>query len=251
MKRFFAAVLSVVIICLSASLSCFAAEETTIVDGIVYSADMKKLIECPDNYSGSAECRIPNGVEEICDGAFRDNKTVIEVQIPPSVKRIGADAFRNSNIVSFLVYPLQWTTDYMLETVEDRAFMDCRNLYSVKFHLPDFFDFGEDVFKNCTSLVMLDVPQVDVPESTFTGCSALKYVGVGQSEYATIMFRIGFMESNGKVTAAGAREILRLSAGISFKIANVHLAADVNRDGKISAADARITLRVAAKLQSF
>ncbi len=251
MKKFMSAVLSVVIVCLSMPLSCFAAEKTTIVDGIVYSADMTKLIECPADYSGSEECSVPNGVEEICDGAFRDNKTVTKVRIPPSVKRIGADAFRNSNIASFIVYPLQWTTDYMLEVIDDRAFMDCKNLFSVKFYLPDYFDFGEDVFKNCTSLEMLNVPQVDVPESTFIGCSALKYVGVGQSEYSTIMFRIGFMDRDGNVSASGAREILRLSAGIAFKVANVHLAADVNRDGKINAADARITLRVAAKLQTF
>ncbi len=61
----------------------------------------------------------------------------------------------------------------------------------------------------------------------------------------------GDLDSDGKVTAADARLVLRAAASLE-KLSGVYfLAADVNSDGKISASDARKTLRVAANIEYF
>ena len=58
----------------------------------------------------------------------------------------------------------------------------------------------------------------------------------------------GDVDSDGKVTAADARKILRISAGLDKAAGQSALNADVNNDGNITAADAREALRMAAKI---
>ncbi len=58
----------------------------------------------------------------------------------------------------------------------------------------------------------------------------------------------GDMDGNGKITAADARMILRISAHIMQIDADSISAADLNGDGKITAGDARQALRIAAHL---
>lgn len=61
----------------------------------------------------------------------------------------------------------------------------------------------------------------------------------------------GDVNSDGKVTSADARIILRAAAQIEKLENEFFVAADVNGDGKITASDARKTLRVAANLTYF
>lgn len=61
----------------------------------------------------------------------------------------------------------------------------------------------------------------------------------------------GDMDSNGKITAADARKILRIAAKIDSVSGIYQTAADVNLDGSITAADARKTLRVSANMEYF
>lgn len=61
----------------------------------------------------------------------------------------------------------------------------------------------------------------------------------------------GDMNSDGEVTAADARKILRVAAKLDKVDEVFSVAADVNLDGSISAADARKTLRVAANIEYF
>lgn len=61
----------------------------------------------------------------------------------------------------------------------------------------------------------------------------------------------GDIDSDGKVTAADARLILRASAKLAVLTGAYYTAADVNLDGNVNAADARKTLRVAANLEYF
>lgn len=61
----------------------------------------------------------------------------------------------------------------------------------------------------------------------------------------------GDLDSNGEITAADARKILRISAKIDNVSEPYLTAADVNYDGKITASDARKTLLVAANLEFF
>ncbi len=61
----------------------------------------------------------------------------------------------------------------------------------------------------------------------------------------------GDMDSNGKITAADARKILRVAAKIDSINGIYSVAADVNLDGSVTAADARKTLRVSANMEYF
>lgn len=67
----------------------------------------------------------------------------------------------------------------------------------------------------------------------------------------TITFMVGDANSDGKITAADARIVLRISAKLD-KMENYNLpleAFDVTGDGKLTAADARKVLRISAKLE--
>ena len=80
------------------------------------------------------------------------------------------------------------------------------------------------------------------------------------SEYAIVdegkevvvpQYIMGDANGDGKITAADARLVLRVSAKLETLSETAFLASDVNKDKKITAADARTILRVSAKLESF
>ncbi len=66
-----------------------------------------------------------------------------------------------------------------------------------------------------------------------------------------LVFELGDVDGDGKVTAADARRILRRAAKLIVLTNEEEVRADVDKDGKITAADARKVLRVSAKLDTF
>ena len=56
---------------------------------------------------------------------------------------------------------------------------------------------------------------------------------------------LGDVVSDGKITAADARKVLRYSAKLESYSANIEINGDVNRDGRITSADARLILKIA------
>ena len=71
------------------------------------------------------------------------------------------------------------------------------------------------------------------------------YLGIAKPE-STVK---GDINNDKKVTAADARGILRVAAGLQKLFGQAKKNADVNNDGKITAADARDALRDAANLK--
>lgn len=65
------------------------------------------------------------------------------------------------------------------------------------------------------------------------------------------VYVMGDANSDGKVTSADARFVLRYSAKLKDDVSISNNSCDVNHDNSITAADARIILRVAAKLDKF
>jgi hypothetical protein len=61
--------------------------------GVLYTADMTKLICYPAKKTGT-EYTIPDGVTNIVKGAFAGNEYIEQVTIPASVTRIGNEAFK-------------------------------------------------------------------------------------------------------------------------------------------------------------
>ncbi|MDD6072649.1 MAG: dockerin type I repeat-containing protein, partial [Clostridiales bacterium] len=109
-------------------------------------------------------------------------------------------------------------------------------------------------FVNRNDFALYDTEGNFVAEESFVG-TGFRYAyddpdGQGvPTDYALSV--TGDVDSDGKVTSADARLILRAAAGLE-KLENAFfVAADVDTDGRISAQDARKTLRVAAYLDYF
>lgn len=66
-----------------------------------------------------------------------------------------------------------------------------------------------------------------------------------------LVFELGDVDGDGKLSAADARRILRRAAKLIVLTNEEEVRADVDKDGKITAKDARKVLRVAAKLETF
>ena len=62
---------------------------------------------------------------------------------------------------------------------------------------------------------------------------------------------MGDANSDGLITSADARAVLRYAASLETDINNANNSCDVNHDGSVNAADARMILRVAAQLDYF
>lgn len=66
-----------------------------VVDGVLYTADMKVLLQCPDLYEGKT-FTIPQGVETIANHAFEDCINIEKVVMPDTVNYIGYWAFSSA-----------------------------------------------------------------------------------------------------------------------------------------------------------
>ncbi len=107
-------------------------------------------------------------------------------------------------------------------------------------------------FKNSNVYVIYDKNQEFVQEEQYIATGhRLNYEtpdGVVTNYYVSVT---GDVDSDGMITAADARLVLRASAKMDTLTGAYFVAADVNGDGKITAADARRILLVAAGLDFF
>lgn len=96
--------------------------EYTIIDDIVYTKDMRKVVSC---FCHKDDAIIESGVEEIENGAFSDCQITF-VKIPDSVKKIGDGAFRNCAKLTNIETP------GALSELNDGVFYNCGVLETVK-----------------------------------------------------------------------------------------------------------------------
>ena len=96
--------------------------EYTIIDDIVYTKDMHKVVSC---FCHKDDAIIESGVEEIENGAFSDCQ-ITSVKIPDSVKKIGDGAFRNCAKLTNIETP------GALSELNDGVFYNCGVLETVK-----------------------------------------------------------------------------------------------------------------------
>ena len=149
----------------------------TVVDGILFTKDMKTLVAYPparniefDKFAQSLNTttyEIPDGVETIRSKAFYKCGCVTEIKIPDSVKVIEEKAFFKVEALENLTLPKN------LEYIGKDAFGYCAKVKTVT--IPSTVtEIGEYAFYNCTSL--LDIT-VDNAESA---------VSVGKKWYPTM-----------------------------------------------------------------
>ena len=130
-------------------------------------------------YLGYRHCIIPEGAEEIFEGAFyksgiRDD--LRSVSIPSSVKKIGKTAFAYCDKLTDIVIPGS------VEQIGDHAFVGCHSLRRIV--IPgNVKKIGNFSFWNCTGLreaVILDGVKV-IGQVAFRGCTALRTVDIPDS----------------------------------------------------------------------
>lgn len=134
------------------------------IDGIIYSADGKRLIVCPGERRGHIE--ISEGTEEIEDNAFY-NTDIESVSFPNSLRKIGCSAFG-------LCYELK-KVDFGngIEQIGDYQ--------------------NTHIFNLCTALKSVDIP----PQVKYIGTSAFNSSGLKSVILHEGLETIGFAAFNG------------------------------------------------------
>ncbi len=130
--------------------------EICVIDSVIYSKDMTRLIKYPD-FKTDESFTIPDTVYEIDEKAFENCKNLISVTVPDSVYYIGNSAFSN-----------------------------CENITDL--NLPEGVQYiGAGAFVNCDGLdKTFDIPDsvTSIGENAFGGSSAsvTKYMGAEESQ---------------------------------------------------------------------
>jgi hypothetical protein len=110
-------------------------------------------------------------VTDIGDGAFEGNKSLTGINLPSSLKRIGAYAFKEcSNLISVEI-PDQ------VEELGREAFHQCTNLTYIKWP-ENLKTIGLGAFRMCGSIVSVELPQgvTYIDEWAFCDCVSLRSI---------------------------------------------------------------------------
>lgn len=197
-----------------------AGNDNIIVDGICYSADMKKIVSFTEIFTEDS-FTVPDGVVEIGEGAFYGTliKTII---MTDSVKKIDKDAFYRSEIES-----VTFGQNSQLNEISENAFREC-------YHLKVIF-LPEKIEK--------------IASNAFWGCTNLNIINIWQAGYMdSLAMMSGNLDLAQGITAADARQVLRITAMLEAENKFSILIGDLNRDGNLNSADARMILRTSAHL---
>lgn len=111
---------------------------------------------------------IYHGITELCDHAFAWCERLNEVNLPPTLEKIGYNAFYNCPKLTSISIPENVTC------IEQSTFSECAGLTVVE--LPEgLAEIGYRAFAGCTNLNAITFPQnvTDIEQSAFEGCTGL------------------------------------------------------------------------------
>ena len=196
------------------------------VDGVLYSADMKRLICCPPGKSG--EFVIPEGVETIEDYAFIDCHKLTKITLPSTLIGFGELAFSgidceilvaqgNSALASVDGVLFSADMKTLLRFPRDRqgaydvpegtvsialeAFVNCEGLTAITF--PDSLrEIGSWAFTKCTSLKEVTIPKGVTEFETwgaFYACANLTDIHVEEGNTACMSVNGLLLSADGEI----------------------------------------------------
>ena len=93
------------------------------VDGVTYTADMKKVFRCNPDKQGSY--KMPETVTEISDKAFKDCKSLTDVKVSDKVTEISYGAFENCTSLASVSMPNS------VKKISSYAFNKCESIKDV------------------------------------------------------------------------------------------------------------------------
>lgn len=132
----------------------------------------------PSRKEVSDDYDVLSGTVSIAEGAFVSCGEITEIYLPPSVKIIGDEAFKNCGS---LVYA-DVSEAAELTSLGVSAFMNCAKLKSV-YMPPTIGVIGDNTFNGCTNLRNVTIPDgvVAIGESAFQDCIALAAITIPDS----------------------------------------------------------------------
>ena len=136
-----------------------------VIDKMLLSADGTQVIAY---WGENSEVTIPEGVQSIGFGAFRDCKSLSSLTLPTSLQSIGDSVFYGCSSLTSLTLPSS------LQSIGDGVFRDCKSLSSLT--LPTSLQsIGDSAFYGCSSLTSLTLPSSlqSIGDCAFWGCSSL------------------------------------------------------------------------------
>ena len=214
------------------------------VDGILFSADGTKLIECPGAYQ-SEDFWIPSTVTEISSGAFSACSKIshFSVQEGNTVYMAVEGVIFTRTGKRLVVYPCgaeneSYTVPYGVEHIRNTAFCECDNLKTIK--IPNGVKtIGASAFNGCDGLTEISLPPSveGIGQLAFAFCpnttqirlhsniSSIAEAAFAESEAAVLIVKEG---SFAKEYAVGN--------DLKYEIA-LPLKGDVDWDGIVNRAD--------------
>ena len=120
---------------------------------VLNSETGKREVELYSCTGVGTDLEIPDYVDYINDGAFKDNKALKSVTIPASVKEIRANAFQNCSALETVTI----SESSALTLIGDYAFNNCAKLGNVE--LPDSLEtIGIHAFSECKAMTEMTLP---------------------------------------------------------------------------------------------
>lgn len=137
--------------------------------------------------SSISEVSLNEGLEKLGDDMFRGCINLTTVELPSTLKEIGSYTFSGCTGLQSVIFH---GTDLIVH--EQATFIGCSSLINVDLHR--FMGIGHDMFKNCTALETITLPEniTYIGDKAFEGCTNLQTVIMSDS-----VTRLGSYSFNG------------------------------------------------------
>lgn len=136
------------------------------IDGVLYSKDEKKLLQCPSEKEGAFE--MPLAVESVERAAFIFCRFLTSITNSPNLKKIEDYAFYECNFLSSYEIPIGVTA------IKPYTFAGCNTLTSIA--IPrTVLSIGNSAFWSCVSLTSISIPNTitSIGSGAFNNCTGL------------------------------------------------------------------------------
>ncbi len=127
-----------------------------------------RLIKCEDN---GKTIVVDDGVTVICDGAFKERRTLVDVTLPASLVEIELEAFRGCGHIKEMYIPAKTVR------IGESAFRDCVSMTKLVV-TNNCIKIGERAFENCATLTDVALPDglTEIYGGVFNSCKSLKEI---------------------------------------------------------------------------